>query len=70
MQVEFLSRHSNVIYQDGQLGSRVSSTTQAYRPALPLTETRSSSEFVSTRKIGTTLPSTSGSSYLRSTSLF
>lgn len=54
MQIEFLSRHSNVLYDDGRTLSNIDAV---YNPPLraPTTgfkQERSSSEFTSTRKLG------------------
>lgn len=53
MQVDFLSRHSNVIYDNGRNASNLITNYDApLRPNAGLTQERTSSEYTSTRRIG------------------
>lgn len=53
MQIDFPSRHSNVIIDDGRLSSKlISNFDVSPRPPPRFTQERSTSEFTSTRKIG------------------
>lgn len=53
MLIDFPSRHSNVIIDDGRLSSKlVTNYDNSIRPLPRNTHERSSSEYTSTRKIG------------------
>ncbi|CAF3691833.1 unnamed protein product [Rotaria socialis] len=53
MQIDFPSRHSNVIIDDGRLSRKlVSDYDTSYRAPLGFSQEKSSSEYTSTRKIG------------------
>ena len=53
MQVDFPSRHSNVIIDDGRLSSKLVSNYDSSRRTPPrVTQEKSSTEYTSTRKLG------------------
>lgn len=55
MQIDFPSRHSNVIIDDGRLSSKlITDVDSTFRTPPRVTQERSSTEYTSTRKIGGT----------------
>jgi len=71
MQVDFPSRHSNAIVDDGRTSSKlISNYDTSYRSPPRFTQEKSSTEYTSTRKIGGSGGSlgVGGSSYERSSS--
>jgi hypothetical protein len=65
MQVEFPSRHSNVIIDDGRTSTNlITNYDSIHRTPPRLSQEKSSTEYTSTRKIG----GTGDSSFIRSTS--
>ncbi len=71
MQIDFSSRHSNAIVDDGRTSSKlISNYDTSYRSPPRLTQEKSSTEYTSTRKIGGSSGGLGlgGSSYERSSS--
>lgn len=53
MQVDFPSRHTNVILDDGRTSTNlISNYDSRYRTSPGVTQERSSTEYTSTRKVG------------------